>query len=114
MKQKSREQTMNMTLTTMRKEQVADLLEKGESEELQVIHDGSRYQILVTIPSEARLPEEQKHSAQESSEGRWAKVARELGDANILGGGAGEELQKHIKDFREGFEFRDVDLSKTK
>ena len=56
-------------------------------------------------------PHQEKTTIQ-SSQGKWARVADDLAQENLLGHGLGEKVRASIRDFRDGFEFRDV-YSKT-
>ncbi len=39
----------------------------------------------------------------ENKKGKWAKVAEELANENLLGDGFGDELRKNARRFRENF-----------
>lgn len=40
--------------------------------------------------------------------GKWAKVAEEMAEENLLGDSRGERLRKAIREFRDNFQFRDI------
>ncbi len=44
--------------------------------------------------------------------GKWAQVAKELSEENIITPEIDEILQKGIKEFREGFCIGDIDINK--
>ena len=44
----------------------------------------------------------------QSGQGRWARVADDLAHENLFGHGLGDKVRASIRDFRDGFEFRDV------
>ncbi len=51
----------------------------------------------------------QKKGEEKASEkGKWARVAEELAQENLLGDGRGDRLRKSIREFRDNFAFRDT------
>ena len=48
----------------------------------------------------------------QSRQGRWARVADDLARENLFSQGLGDKVRASIREFRDGFEFRDV-FSKT-
>lgn len=61
--------------------------------ELNHLEDGS---ILIRI-----MP--QKKTEKGSKKGKWAQVAEEMAEEDLLRNGLGDELREHVREFRQNF-----------
>lgn len=55
----------------------------------------------------ARTLEPEETGNKPMKKSRWALVAEEMSEENLLGDGLGEELRQYIHEFRDGFVFKD-------
>lgn len=75
-------------------DEITDVLRKAGEDDIEIIHRDDEMVIHIKFLPKPR-PAEKK--------GKWAKVADQLADENLLRDGLGDELRTHARRFRETF-----------
>lgn len=79
-------------------EEALKTLQSAQNNQVELSHleDGS---LLIRITP-------QNKTEGESKKGKWARVAEEMAEENLLRNGLGDELREHVRQFRQNFTMR--------
>lgn len=82
-------------------DEITWILQKVGEDDIEIIHqrDGMVVHIKTVAQPQSAVGDEQV----EKPKGKWAKVAEELAQQNLLRDGLGDELRQHSREFRESF-----------
>ncbi len=86
-------------MATTREEALA-ILQQAGSDEVRITYlpDSKIHIEIIPYPT---------NTTATAQKGRWAQVAAELARENYLGNGLGDKVRTAIREFRDGFEFRE-------
>lgn len=91
---------MEKPMATRQEEALKILKSATSNDTVEVTHLEGGVTVIKVIP--------QKKAGQKAPEkGKWAQVAEELAQENLLGDGRGDRLRKSMREFRDNFAFRD-------
>jgi hypothetical protein len=75
-------------------DEITDVLQKAGEDDIEIIHRSDEMVIHIKFSPKQQSPEKK---------GKWAKVADQLAEENLLRDGLGDELRTHARRFRETF-----------
>lgn len=81
-------------------EEITQVLQQVREEDIEIIHLNG--EVVIHVKTTVN------QTPVESKKGKWARVAENMGEENLLGDGRGEHLRESIRKFRDHFRFRDV------